>query len=65
LFPIIFLDPWRIEPEVCHDLHPNAKLNINANNAAKIALKSISFYSPWRYRPYFSPTHHPYEGRQC
>jgi hypothetical protein len=46
LFPIIFLDPWRIEPEVCHDLHPNAKLNICANNATKIVLKSISFHSP-------------------
>jgi hypothetical protein len=30
---------------VCHDLHPNAKLNISANNATKIVLKSISFYS--------------------
>jgi hypothetical protein len=39
LFPIIFLDPWWIEPEVCHDLHPNAKLNISANNATKIVLK--------------------------
>jgi hypothetical protein len=46
LFSVLSVDPWRIEPEMCHDLHLNANLNKNSNNAARIVLKSIRFHTP-------------------
>jgi hypothetical protein len=27
VFFVLFVDPWRIEPEMCHDLHLNANLH--------------------------------------
>jgi hypothetical protein len=35
-----FIDPGRIEPEMCHDLHLKARLNKNSNNAARIVLEA-------------------------
>jgi hypothetical protein len=47
LFPVLFVNPRRIDPEVCHDPHLNAKLNRNTNNATRFVLKSIHMW--WGY----------------
>jgi hypothetical protein len=43
MFSIFFVDPWRIDAEMCHDLHLNANFNNNSNNAAGIVPTSMSF----------------------
>jgi hypothetical protein len=45
IFSVFFVDPWRIDAEVCHDLHLNAKFNNYSNNAASIVPTSMSLPS--------------------
>jgi hypothetical protein len=33
MFPVLSVDPWRIDPEMCHNLHLNAKLDTSINAA--------------------------------
>jgi hypothetical protein len=65
MFSVLFVDPWRIDPEMCHGLHLNANRNKNSNNAATIVPKSISFHSLslLRYSPHFFRQHDPFGHR--